>query len=114
LQGSPSRLRGLDVYYDFRWRDVISHGMRQFPHCQRLADLALANCGNKIPALILTSKPGELEGAFETDTHHFIVVCLPRYLEEADPDEAAAYLARRADVYEERGEDQRRVPHRTV
>lgn len=28
------------------------------------------------------------------------MVCLPRYLDEAEPNEAVAYLARRADVYE--------------
>src|SRR6266487_2582400 len=74
------------------WADVITHGMRQFSHGLRLAELARANCGQKTPALILTSKQDELEGAFETDTHHFIVVCLPRYLREADSNEAIAYL----------------------
>jgi hypothetical protein len=67
-----------------------------------LAELAHANCRSKSPALILTSREDELEGAFETDTHHFIVVCSPRYLKEAEPNEAIAYLARRADVYEAR------------
>jgi len=50
----------------------------------------------------LTSNVDELEGPFETETHHFIVVCLPRYLVEAEPNEAIAYLGRRADVYEAR------------
>jgi len=102
MQGSPSRLCGIDVYHDFNWPDVVSHGMRQFPHCQRLAELAQANSGDKTPALILTANSDELEGAFENATHHFIVVCLPRYIREAEPNEAIAYLARRADVYEAR------------
>lgn len=102
MRGADSRLLGIDVYHDFPWSEVITHGMRQFPHGLRLAELAHANCRSKTPALILTSREDELEGAFETDTHHFIVVCLPRYLREAEPNEAIAYLARRADVYEAR------------
>lgn len=102
LKGGPARLLGIDIYHDFKWSDVVTHGMRQFPHGLRLAELAFANCGKKTPALILTANEQELEGAFETDTHHFVVVCLPRYLREAEPDEAVAYLARRADVYEAR------------
>jgi len=104
MRGGPARLLGIDIYYDFRWREVVTHGMRQFAHGQRLAELAVANCGEKTPALILTSNEQQLEGSFETETHHFIVVCLPRYLREATPNEAIAYLARRADVYEARME----------
>jgi hypothetical protein len=99
MRGSPARLLGIDIYHDFRWSDVVTHGMRQFPHGLRLAELARDNCKEKTPALILTSKKEEPEGPFETDTHHFIVVCLPRYLAEAEPNEAIAYLARREDVY---------------
>jgi hypothetical protein len=102
MVGGPARLLGIDIYHDFKWSDVVTHGMRQFAHGLRLAELANANCGTKTPALILTTNEHELEGAFETDTHHFIVVCLPRYLREAEPNEAIAYLARRADVYEAR------------
>ena len=102
MQGGPSRLLGIDVYYDFDWLEVVGHSMRQFPNGLRLAELARAHCGTRTPALILTSKDSELEGPFETDTHHFIVVCLPRYLREAVPNEAIAYLARRSDVYEAR------------
>jgi hypothetical protein len=102
MRGSPARLLGIEIHYDFRWREVVTHGMRQFPHGQRLAELAIASCKDKTPALILTTNELELEGAFETDTHHFIVVCLPRYMREAEPNEAVAYLARRADVYEAR------------
>jgi hypothetical protein len=102
MRGSPERLLGIDIYRDFPWSDVVTHGMRQFPHGLRLAELANANCKGKTPALILTTSEHELEGPFETDTHHFIVVCLPRYLREAEPNEAVAYLARRADVYEAR------------
>src|SRR5713226_5410466 len=96
-KGGPARLLGVDIYHDFRWSDVVTHGMSQFAHGLRLAEVANANCKKKTPALILTSKEKEFEGAFETDTHHFIVVCLPRYLDEAEPNEAIAYLARRAD-----------------
>ncbi|HUJ55841.1 MAG TPA: Shedu immune nuclease family protein [Gaiellaceae bacterium] len=100
--GGPARLLGIDMYHDFPWSDVVTHGMAQFSHGLRLAELARDNCKGKTPALILTTKTDELEGAFETDTHHYIVVCLPRYLVEAEPNEAVAYLARRADVYEAR------------
>jgi hypothetical protein len=98
-RGSPYRLLGIDMYCDFPWSGVVTHGMSQFSHGLRLAELARANCSGKKPALILTSKDDELEGAFETDTHHFIVICLPRYLKEAESNEAIAYLARRTDVY---------------
>jgi len=76
--------------------------MNQFPYGKCLAQLAVDHCGRKIPALLLTDKEDELEGAFESDTHHFLVVNLPRYLTEATPDAADAYLARRAEVYETR------------
>lgn len=88
MRGGPARLLGIHIYHDFVWSEVVAHGMRQFPNGLRLAELAFANCGGKTPALILTSKENELEGAFETDTHHFIVICLPRYLREAEPNEA--------------------------
>lgn len=55
MRGGPARLLGIDIYYDFRWREIVTHGMRQFAHGQRLAELAVANCGEKTPALILTS-----------------------------------------------------------
>jgi hypothetical protein len=64
--------------------------------------LAKAWCGNKVPALILTTDEHEIEGPFETDTHHFIVVHLPSYLREATPDAAVSYLSRRTEVYETR------------
>src|SRR5438128_2454554 len=101
-RGGPARLLGIEIYHDFVWPDVVTHGIGQFHHGLRLAELAYAHCGSKTPALLLTSKEDELEGPFETDTHHFIVVCLPRYLREATPNEAVAYLGRRADVYETR------------
>src|SRR4029453_6832937 len=85
MVGGPARLLGIDIYHDFKWSDVVTHGMRQFTHGLRLAELANANCGTKTPALILTTNEHELEGAFETDTHHFIVVCLPRYLRRRNP-----------------------------
>src|SRR5437667_10374685 len=87
-QGGPTRLLGIDIYHDFSWSEVVTHGMSQFSHGQRLAELAVANCGDKTPALILTSNEQQLEGTFETDTHHYIVVCLPRYLREAEANEA--------------------------
>jgi hypothetical protein len=99
-RGSPARLLGIDIYHDFAWSSVVTHGMRQFPGGLRLAELAINNAKGKTPALILTSKKDEIEGAFETDTHHFLVICLPRYLVEATPNEAIAYIARRKDVYQ--------------
>lgn len=100
--GSPRRLLGIEIYHDFPWSNVVTHGMNQFSHGQRLAELAQDHCRDKVPALILTTKENELEGSFETDTHHFIVVNLPLYLRDATPNAAISYLARRADVYEAR------------
>jgi Shedu protein SduA, C-terminal len=98
-RGTPVRLLGIEIYHDFVWSDVVAHGMSQFPNGQCLAQLAHDHCGDKTPALLLTSKDTELEGSFETPTHHFIVVNLPRYLAEATPNAAVSYLARRAEVY---------------
>jgi hypothetical protein len=100
--GSPRRLLGIEIYHDFPWGTVVKHGMNQFEHGQCLAELAYDHCGDKVPALILTKKENELEGSFETDTHHFIVVNLPLYLRESTPNAAISYLARRAEVYEAR------------
>jgi Shedu protein SduA, C-terminal len=99
-RGTPVRLLGIDIYHDFKWSDVVRHGMNQFPNGQCLAQLAREHCGSKRPALLLTDNDSELEGPFETDTHHFVVVHLPRYLREATPNAAVSYLARRRDIYE--------------
>jgi hypothetical protein len=58
MRGSPYRLLGIDVYHDFEWAEIVTHGMRQFPHGLRLAELARENAKKKTPALILTSKKG--------------------------------------------------------
>jgi hypothetical protein len=98
-RGGPGLLTGIEMYLDFEWDDVVWHGMRMFRHCSHLASLAHARCGDKIPALILTDNEDEVEGEYSTDTHHFLVVNLRRYIAEATGDPAVSYLARRTDVY---------------
>jgi hypothetical protein len=112
-RGGPSLLRGIEMYLDFQWDHVVTHGMRMFRHCSHLAALAHARSGGKIPALILTDNENEVEGEDSNDTHHFLVVNLRRYIAEATGDPAVSYLARRTDVYKAsvaRAEDLLAVP----
>jgi hypothetical protein len=98
-RGGPGLLQNIQMYLDFEWDDVVPHGMRMFKHCSHLATLANARCGDKIPALILTDNEDEVEGEDSNDTHHFLIVNLRRYIDEATGDPAVSYLARRTDVY---------------
>lgn len=98
-RGSAVNLLGIEVYHDFPWSTVVPHGRTQFSNGQCLARLARENCGGKTPALLLTNKAEELEGPFETATHHFVVVNLERYVDEATPNAAVSYLSRRMATY---------------
>lgn len=93
-RGSPKRLDGLDIYYDFNWMNYFPDGRAQFKNGQCLARLARGDCPpGKAPALLLTDQPDIEEKPIETDSHFAVVVNLPRYLQQATADAAASYYA---------------------
>lgn len=93
-RGGPTRLGGLQLYYDFNWDDIFPDGRAQFRNGQCLAELVRADCPiNKIPALLLTTQDDVEEGPIETDSHFVVVLNLPRYLASATADAAASYYA---------------------
>ena len=93
LRGSPTRLNGVRIYYDFGWRDVFSSRRRQFPGGQSLTRLVKDDCREGLtPALLLTGRDDVDEDAFETDSEYVVVVNVRQYL-KAKPDTAASYYA---------------------
>jgi hypothetical protein len=112
--GAQQRLRGIDVFYDFAWSQYFRDGRAQFVHGQCLADQVIADCPNgKRAALLLTDQDDIEEGARNTDDSYVMVVNLPRYLQHAEGNAAAAYLVEglgggitRAKRFSERAEDQ--------
>ncbi|HJT91377.1 MAG TPA: Shedu anti-phage system protein SduA domain-containing protein [Mycobacterium sp.] len=93
-RGGQVRLRGIDVYYDFQWRDFFHDERAQFKHGQCLAELAQKDCPpGKAPALLLTVRDDVPEQPLSTDTHFYLVVNFPRYLAKATNDVAASYYA---------------------
>jgi hypothetical protein len=96
-RGGPTRLGGLDIYYDFEWSELFPNGRAQFKNGQCLARLIREDCPEgKIPALLLTTRNVD-EGPIETDSHFVVVLNLPRYRATATPDAAASYYAHRLD-----------------
>jgi hypothetical protein len=97
-RGSPTRLDGVDIYFDFEWLDVFSDGRAQFRNGQCLAQLVRNDCPQgKVPALLLTTRDDVEERSIETDSRFVVVLNLPRYLAHATPDAAASYYAHRLD-----------------
>lgn len=95
-RGAPKRLRGIAVFYDFRWRDYFSDNRAQFQNGKRLADQVIKDCPSGLrPAVLLTERDDVEEGAISTDRYYVVVVNFPKYLESAEADAAAAYLAQR-------------------
>src|SRR5437762_8824677 len=61
--GSETRLAGVDVYYEFKWRDVFPSERAQFKNGQCLAELVRDLCPpGKRPALLLTLREGLEQG----------------------------------------------------
>lgn len=95
-RGAPQRLRGIAVFYDFRWSDYFSDNRVQFQNGKRLAAHVIDDCPSGLrPALLLTERDDVEEGAVSTERYYVMVVNFPRYLESAEADAAAAYLAQR-------------------
>jgi hypothetical protein len=93
-QGSPERLEGIDLYYDFGWREIFPDWRAQFQNGRCLARLVKRDTPKgKTPALLLTTQEVQ-QRPIETNTHYVVVVNLPRYLKEATADAAVSYFAR--------------------
>lgn len=94
-RGSPKRLAGLDVYYDFEWLDYFRDERAQFQNGMCLARQIRNACPRgKTPALLLTTRDDVEERPIETASSFFVVVNFPRYLAEATGDPAVSYWAR--------------------
>jgi hypothetical protein len=96
-RGAQQRLRGIDVYYDFRWSDHFGNDPRvQFRGGQDLADVVRDDCPEgKRAALLLTDRGDVDQGAQETTTHYVVVINLPEYVDAVgEPGTATVYLAR--------------------
>jgi hypothetical protein len=84
------------VFYDFRWRDYFTDNRTQFRNGKRLAEQVIKDCPDDLrPALLLTERDDVEEGALSTERYYVMVVNFPQYLESAEADAAAAYLAQR-------------------
>ncbi len=93
-QGSPHRLDGIDVYYDFDWFEFFPDARAQFRNGRCMALLVRDDCPDgKTPALLLTTRDEVKEAPIETETHYVVVLNLPRYLSLATGDAAASYFA---------------------
>lgn len=101
--GAEQRLSGIEVWYDFDWREVfpskaIGPGKTQFRNGQRLALLvkeeAKAHAPGRLPALVLTILEVE-EGPRVTETHYIVVVKIREYIRLSESDPAVGYFALR-------------------
>jgi hypothetical protein len=93
-RGSPNRLVGIDIYYDFVWSEVFPNGRAQFRNGKSLARLVGRECPEgKQPAILLTTRDDVEERPIETDSEFVVVLNLRRYLQNASADAAASYYA---------------------
>lgn len=94
LRGSPTRLGGVKIYYDFDWRDVFPSRRLAFKGGQSLTRLVNKDCPEGLaPALLLTTSDSIEWDAFETGSEYVVVVNIRRYLAEAKPDAAESFYA---------------------
>jgi hypothetical protein len=92
-RGSETRLAGIDVYYEFKWRDVFPNGRSQFKNGQCLAELVRDLCPpGKKPALLLTLRDGLKQGFRHTPKFLVFVVNVPEY-RSSTGDAARSYIA---------------------
>ena len=55
--GGKILLAGLDVYYDFDWKEEVGHGRATFRNGKKLALVVQEDCPDgKIPCLLLTTR----------------------------------------------------------
>jgi len=98
--GSPTRLAGLPVYYDFDWPNLIGHDTAQFRNGQDLAEDVIEACPDgRTPCLLLTIDDDADDGPLHTDDLNYVfVVRIHRYLAEASAGAAGSYLMRQFGV----------------
>ena len=98
--GSPTRLAGLQVYYDFDWPSLIGHDTAQFRNGQDLAENVVEACPDgRTPCLLLTIDDDADDGPLHTDDLNYVfVVRIHRYLAEARAGAAGSYLMRQFGV----------------
>lgn len=93
-RGSPKRLMGVDLLYDFPWLEQFPDQRAQFKNGLCLALLAQHDCPTgKLPALLLTVREDAAEQPIETHDRFIVVVNLRSYLAEALSNAAASYYA---------------------
>jgi hypothetical protein len=98
-RGSPARLAGIDLYYDFPWLDHFNDARAQFKHGLCLARLVQRSCPSGLtPALLLTASDSVEERIIQTDSHFVLVVDLPRYRSQATGNAAESYYADRLGI----------------
>lgn len=96
--GAEERLCGIDVFHEFRWRDVFPDERTQFKNGKSLATFVQAKCPpGKTPALLLTLRDGVRQCLHQTDRFSVFVVNLNEY-RAAEGDTAVSYLAAHLDV----------------
>jgi Domain of unknown function (DUF4263) len=94
-RGAARRLAGLDIYYDFRWRNVFRHNRAIFPRGQSLSDLVRRDCPEgKLPTLLLTERDDVSASIHETADRYIVIVPIHDYLGNAGADAASTYYAR--------------------
>lgn len=79
IKGGPTRLGGLDVFYEFDWRQEFGHGRATFPNGTPLSDLVRSDCPDGLaPTLLLTVRDDADERAFDADGRYIVVVNVRR------------------------------------
>ena len=97
VQGSPERLSGIRVYYDFDWREEFGHSRKAFPHGQTLTRLIKEECpAGKQPCLLLTTGEDPIPQRIPRQTEYVVVVNIRHYLRESEGNPAYTYFARSA------------------
>ena len=93
--GSRRRLGGLEIYYDFDWKEVFRHNRSAFRNGQSLAQLVARECPSCLrPTLLLTIKDDVAAGVRQVDGRHIVIVPIHDYLRRASADAALTYYAR--------------------
>jgi hypothetical protein len=94
-RGGKRRLGGLDIYYDFDWKEVFSHNRSVFPNGQSLAELVARECPDgKQPTLLLTTRDGVRAGIRQVNDRHIVIVPIKEYMAGAGGDAASTFYAR--------------------
>ena len=79
-KGSRRRLAGLDVFYDFDWKQVFRHNRAVFPNGQSLAALVARECPNgKHATLLLTIREDVEAGIREVENRYIVIVPIQDY-----------------------------------